>query len=220
MGKGDSGFMKEVVSLESSQKFWSEKGSGLSLEWCYIDHCMTFEEILREKCMDVYIIMYNKLSLCLVATDVISPFRIYDTRHLIVTHTFPKKQYIQMCCDVSADGNYCLTCSNGFGGNGCEATVSYFCPKRSSFVIIWPYIIKKKTIIDHGGVMNFNVKSQCQKITPLRMHALLCTVCISSKVSCCPSYGIYVHQLLFWRLTFMNYMAVITSQINLHKCHF
>lgn len=29
-----------------------------------------------------------------------------------------------MCCDVSSDGNYCLTCSNGFGGNGCEATVS------------------------------------------------------------------------------------------------
>ncbi|KAJ8300106.1 hypothetical protein KUTeg_021625, partial [Tegillarca granosa] len=28
-----------------------------------------------------------------------------------------------MCCDVSKDGYYCVTCSNGFGGNGCEATL-------------------------------------------------------------------------------------------------
>ena len=29
-----------------------------------------------------------------------------------------------MCVDVTPEGDYCLTCSNGFGGNGCEATVS------------------------------------------------------------------------------------------------
>ena len=50
-------------------------------------------------------------------------FRLFDMRNLNVVHTFTKKQYIQMSCDVSSDGNYCLTCSNGFGGNGCEATV-------------------------------------------------------------------------------------------------
>ncbi|XP_060569231.1 WD repeat-containing protein 31-like [Ruditapes philippinarum] len=49
--------------------------------------------------------------------------RLFDTRTMYVAHTFPRKQYIQMSCDVSADGNYCLTCSNGFGGNGCEATL-------------------------------------------------------------------------------------------------
>ena len=50
--------------------------------------------------------------------------RLFDTRGMTISHNFPRKQYIQMCCDVSPDGNYCLTCSNGFGGNGCEATVS------------------------------------------------------------------------------------------------
>ncbi|XP_060084220.1 WD repeat-containing protein 31-like isoform X2 [Ylistrum balloti] len=59
----------------------------------------------------------------LVQTGEDKHIRIFETHNLLVTHTFPKKQYIQMCCDVSSDGNYCLTCSNGFGGNGCEATL-------------------------------------------------------------------------------------------------
>lgn len=29
-----------------------------------------------------------------------------------------------MVCDVSSDGLYCVICSNGFGGKGCEVTVS------------------------------------------------------------------------------------------------
>ncbi|XP_046562106.1 WD repeat-containing protein 31-like [Haliotis rubra] len=49
--------------------------------------------------------------------------RLFDTRNLSVIHSFTKKQYIQMSCDISPDGVYCLTCSNGFGGNGCEATL-------------------------------------------------------------------------------------------------
>ncbi|CAD5119221.1 DgyrCDS7853 [Dimorphilus gyrociliatus] len=49
--------------------------------------------------------------------------RIWDARTLSVTVTFPKKQHIQMWCDWSEDQNSCLTCSNGFGGNGCEATL-------------------------------------------------------------------------------------------------
>ena len=53
-------------------------------------------------------------------------FRIWDSRNLQVCVTFPRKQYIQNCCDMSEDNNYCLTCSNGFGGSGCEATVSFF----------------------------------------------------------------------------------------------
>lgn len=43
--------------------------------------------------------------------------------NLNVVHAFPKKQYIQTYCDVSKDGLYCLSCSNGFNGNGCELTV-------------------------------------------------------------------------------------------------
>ncbi|XP_076436330.1 WD repeat-containing protein 31-like isoform X2 [Babylonia areolata] len=49
--------------------------------------------------------------------------RIYDSRTMGTVQSFTKKQYIQMCCDVSPDGQWCLTCSNGFGGNGCEATL-------------------------------------------------------------------------------------------------
>lgn len=50
--------------------------------------------------------------------------RVFDSRTLSVVRSFIKKQYIQMSCDVTSDGAWCLTCSNGFGGNGCEATVS------------------------------------------------------------------------------------------------
>uniref|UniRef100_UPI00398E444A WD repeat-containing protein 31 isoform X1 n=2 Tax=Pristiophorus japonicus TaxID=55135 RepID=UPI00398E444A len=49
--------------------------------------------------------------------------RIWDSRELQVTHTFPIKQYIQTHCDASSDGRYCITCSNGFSGEGCEATL-------------------------------------------------------------------------------------------------
>ncbi|XP_043355065.1 WD repeat-containing protein 31 isoform X9 [Dermochelys coriacea] len=48
--------------------------------------------------------------------------RIWDSRELQVAHTFPVKQYIQTYCDVSQDGRYCISSSNGFGGEGCEAT--------------------------------------------------------------------------------------------------
>ncbi|KAK7487407.1 hypothetical protein BaRGS_00021369 [Batillaria attramentaria] len=49
--------------------------------------------------------------------------RIYDTRTMTVVRNFIKKQYIQMSCDITPDASFCLTCSNGFGGNGCEATL-------------------------------------------------------------------------------------------------
>lgn len=49
--------------------------------------------------------------------------RIFDSRTLGVVRNFTKKQYIQMSCDVSPDACLAITCSNGFGGNGCEATL-------------------------------------------------------------------------------------------------
>ncbi|XP_027543798.1 WD repeat-containing protein 31 isoform X1 [Neopelma chrysocephalum] len=39
--------------------------------------------------------------------------RIWDSRELQVAHTFPAKQHIQTCCDVSQDGRYCLSSSQG-----------------------------------------------------------------------------------------------------------
>ena len=65
-----------------------------------------------------------KCSLCLQSTEfLISVYRLWDARTLAVATELPRKQYIQTCCDVSADQRYCLSASNGFGGQGCEATV-------------------------------------------------------------------------------------------------
>lgn len=52
------------------------------------------------------------------------PCRVWDSRELQVAHTFPAKQHIQTCCDVSQDGRYCLSSSSGSAGHGAEATVS------------------------------------------------------------------------------------------------
>uniref|UniRef100_A0A4W5JR42 WD repeat domain 31 n=1 Tax=Hucho hucho TaxID=62062 RepID=A0A4W5JR42_9TELE len=49
--------------------------------------------------------------------------RVWDSRTWQVTNTFPAKQYIQTHCDISANGNHLLSSSNGFGGQGCEATL-------------------------------------------------------------------------------------------------
>ncbi|XP_010637688.1 WD repeat-containing protein 31 isoform X1 [Fukomys damarensis] len=49
--------------------------------------------------------------------------RLWDIRGLQVAHMFPPKQHIQTYCEVSMDGHKCISCSNGFGGEGCEATL-------------------------------------------------------------------------------------------------
>ncbi|XP_048587539.1 WD repeat-containing protein 31-like [Nematostella vectensis] len=49
--------------------------------------------------------------------------RVWDTRNMDVAITFPRKNYIQTCCDCSPDGLYVLTSNNGFNRNGCEATL-------------------------------------------------------------------------------------------------
>lgn len=49
--------------------------------------------------------------------------RLWDMRQLEVAHTFPTKQHIQTCCDMSPDGRLCLSTSSGTAGEGCEATL-------------------------------------------------------------------------------------------------
>ncbi|KAG7265611.1 hypothetical protein CRUP_015733, partial [Coryphaenoides rupestris] len=49
--------------------------------------------------------------------------RVWDSRSWQVTNTFPAKQYIQTHCDVCPNGNYLVSSSNGFAGQGCEATL-------------------------------------------------------------------------------------------------
>ncbi|XP_051788276.1 WD repeat-containing protein 31 [Erpetoichthys calabaricus] len=62
-------------------------------------------------------------SACVVQTSEDKIIRVWDSRGLQVVQTLPPKQYIQVHCDASQDGRYCLTSSNGFGGEGCEATL-------------------------------------------------------------------------------------------------
>ncbi|GAB1288562.1 WD repeat-containing protein 31 [Apodemus speciosus] len=48
---------------------------------------------------------------------------LWDSRGLQMAHMFPTKQHIQTHCEVSVDGHTCVSCSSGFGGEGCEATL-------------------------------------------------------------------------------------------------
>lgn len=59
----------------------------------------------------------------IVQTSEDKTIRVWDSRTWQVTNTFPAKQYIQTHCDISSNGNYLLSSSNGFGGQGCEATL-------------------------------------------------------------------------------------------------
>ncbi|XP_067087247.1 WD repeat-containing protein 31 isoform X1 [Osmerus mordax] len=59
----------------------------------------------------------------IVQTSEDKTIRVWDSRSWQVTNTFPAKQYIQTHCDISSNGHQLLSSSNGFGGQGCEATV-------------------------------------------------------------------------------------------------
>uniref|UniRef100_A0A915PNQ8 Anaphase-promoting complex subunit 4 WD40 domain-containing protein n=1 Tax=Setaria digitata TaxID=48799 RepID=A0A915PNQ8_9BILA len=49
--------------------------------------------------------------------------KIWDGRDLHLAFQFPKKNHILTHCDFLPDGNYCITSSNGFNGDGCEITL-------------------------------------------------------------------------------------------------
>ncbi|XP_025022893.1 WD repeat-containing protein 31 isoform X2 [Python bivittatus] len=58
-----------------------------------------------------------------VQTSEDKTIRIWDSRGLQMACAFPAKKHIQTSCDVSLDGRYCISGSDGFDGEGCEATV-------------------------------------------------------------------------------------------------
>uniref|UniRef100_A0A0N4ZHE6 WD_REPEATS_REGION domain-containing protein n=1 Tax=Parastrongyloides trichosuri TaxID=131310 RepID=A0A0N4ZHE6_PARTI len=49
--------------------------------------------------------------------------KIWDTRNIELISTMPKKNHIQTHVDISSDGIFCLSSSNGFNGDGCEITL-------------------------------------------------------------------------------------------------
>ncbi|EDO29225.1 predicted protein, partial [Nematostella vectensis] len=61
--------------------------------------------------------------------------RVWDTRNMDVAITYPRKNYIQTCCDCSSDGLYVLTSNNGFNRNGCEATTCCDCSPDGLYVL-------------------------------------------------------------------------------------
>ena len=91
----------------------------------YIYYCLIFTFKFSIILGDISVIYISyQLFIYYVIVVIMLFYRVWDSRTLEVTHTFPRKQYIQTCCDISEDNNYLLSCSNGFGGQGCEATVS------------------------------------------------------------------------------------------------
>ncbi|KAI4873794.1 hypothetical protein NFI96_017979, partial [Prochilodus magdalenae] len=59
----------------------------------------------------------------IVQTSEDKTIRVWDSRSWQVMNTFPAKQYIQTHCDISPNCNHLLSSSNGFQGQGCEATL-------------------------------------------------------------------------------------------------
>uniref|UniRef100_A0A8C7AZW6 WD repeat domain 31 n=1 Tax=Neovison vison TaxID=452646 RepID=A0A8C7AZW6_NEOVI len=80
------------------------------------DNTLLLWDVGTGQCMERASISRN-LAHCFVSC------RLWDSRGLQVAHVFPAKQHIQTYCEVSEDGHKCVSCSNGFGGEGCEATL-------------------------------------------------------------------------------------------------
>ncbi|KAF6729772.1 WD repeat-containing protein 31 [Oryzias melastigma] len=95
------------------------------------DNWMCLWDIETAKCEQRHNISRNLVthvcwvpaSSSVVQTSEDKMIRVWDSRTWQVTHTFPAKQYIQTHCDVSPNGNHLISSSNGFGGQGCEATL-------------------------------------------------------------------------------------------------
>uniref|UniRef100_A0A0N5A7X1 WD_REPEATS_REGION domain-containing protein n=1 Tax=Syphacia muris TaxID=451379 RepID=A0A0N5A7X1_9BILA len=68
-------------------------------------------------------LVFNKVRNILVQTSEDKQLKIWDPRELQLIHEFPPKFQILKHCDVSPDGNYCITSSSGTNGNGCEVTL-------------------------------------------------------------------------------------------------
>ncbi|XP_042579058.1 WD repeat-containing protein 31 [Cyprinus carpio] len=95
------------------------------------DNSMRLWDIESGECLQKNTISRNLVThLCwvpgctsIVQTSEDKTIRVWDSRTWQVTNTFPAKQYIQTHCDISSNCYHLLSSSNGFGGQGCEATL-------------------------------------------------------------------------------------------------
>lgn len=103
--------VKSILSTHDLKKKKTQKP--LKTTWTH--------PVLQQEWMTEYILYVCCLFECILVC--VPVYRVWDSRAWQVTNTFPAKQYIQTHCDVSPNGNYLVSSSNGFGGQGCEATV-------------------------------------------------------------------------------------------------
>ncbi|KAG8011978.1 WD repeat-containing protein 31 [Nibea albiflora] len=141
--KADNTFDSQVVQYEPAHQGSINTVTCLSPELCVSggngrklctgsrDNWMCLWDIESAKCEQRHNISRNLVthvcwvpgSSSVVQTSEDKTIRVWDSRAWQVTNTFPAKQYIQTHCDVSPNGNYMVSSSNGFGGQGCEATL-------------------------------------------------------------------------------------------------
>ncbi|CAB4011825.1 WD repeat-containing 31-like [Paramuricea clavata] len=92
------------------------------------DNRMKLWDVERAQCLRTNVVTRNLITCVkwfsednlIAQTGEDKMLRIWDSRSLDVAFTFPPKQYFATCCDVSPDGRFILTSSNGFNGSGCE----------------------------------------------------------------------------------------------------
>ncbi|KAM6169392.1 WD repeat-containing protein 31 isoform 2-T2 [Rhynchocyon petersi] len=95
------------------------------------DNTLLLWDVQTGQCMDRASVSRNLVThlcwvpreSCILQTSEDKTIRLWDSRGLHVAHMFPAKQHIQTYCDVSEDGYKFISCSNGFEGEGCDATL-------------------------------------------------------------------------------------------------
>ncbi|CAH1786485.1 unnamed protein product [Owenia fusiformis] len=108
------------LNSDNTRLCTGSRDNSLRLWDIHTGSCTLQNAITRNLVTDI---KWGKNSHQLVSSSEDKEVRIWDSRTLQVSHSFPRKQYIQTSCDISDDLNYCISSSNGFGGNGCETTL-------------------------------------------------------------------------------------------------
>ncbi|KAK2140540.1 hypothetical protein LSH36_1321g00005 [Paralvinella palmiformis] len=108
------------LDVDNSQMCSGSRDNSLRL-WCLsTGECLRQNSVTRNLVTHVN---WAEDSDIIAQTGEDKEVKIWDARTLAVVQRFARKQHIQSWCDISEDKMYCLTCSNGFQGNGCEATI-------------------------------------------------------------------------------------------------
>ncbi|VDM49251.1 unnamed protein product [Toxocara canis] len=130
--------------------------------------------------------------------------RIWDSRDLHLVHQFPKKRHILTHCDFLPDGNYCLSSSNGFNGDGCEITMKllelYHLKNFSKFFLKFSDVLFKLFIISSSFEQMWDLR-QRKIVREYKGH--------EESVTC----AIYMPQQVTWKRLMISVSADHTARI-------